>query len=57
MFDDPQSSQIRAPTGTGNSICKVICRPECFNDWRGRGYDDIVPAEVTETTPSGDTTT
>ena len=57
MFDDPQSSQIRAPTGAGNSICKVICRPECFNDWRGRGYDDIVPAEVTETTPSGDTTT
>ena len=25
--------------------------------WRGRGYDDCVPGEVTITTPSGDRTT
>ena len=34
------------------------CRGEdsdkkCFNDWRGRGYDDSVSGEVTKTTPSG----
>ena len=30
---------------------------ECFNDWGGRGYDDSVFGEVTETTPSGDRAT
>ena len=30
---------------------------EGFNDWRGRGYYDFVPGEVTKTTPSGDETT
>ena len=30
---------------------------KCFNDWRGRGYDESVPGEVTKTTPSGDRTT
>ena len=28
-----------------------------FNDWGGRGYDDFIPGEVTETAPSGDETT
>ena len=32
-------------------------RLEGFNDWGGRGYDDFVPGEVTETAPSGDKTT
>ena len=27
---------------------------EGFNDWRGRGYDDFVPGEVTKTALSGD---
>ena len=27
---------------------------ECFNDWGGRGCDDLVPGEVNKTTPSGD---
>ena len=30
---------------------------EGFNDWRGRGYDDFVPEELTKTVPSGDKTT
>ena len=30
---------------------------EVFNDWRGRGYDDFVPGEVTKTAPYGDRTT
>ena len=30
---------------------------DSFNDWRGRGYDDSVPGEVTKTIPSGDRTT
>ena len=30
---------------------------ELFNDWRGRGYDDSVPGEVTKTASSGDRTT
>ena len=30
---------------------------ECFNNWRGRGYDDSVPGEVTKTTPYGDRAT
>ena len=31
---------------------------ECFNDCGGgRGYDDSIPGEVTQTTPSGDRTT
>ena len=28
----------------------------CSNDWGGRGYDDSVPGEVTETAPSRDRT-
>ena len=28
-----------------------------FNDWGGRGYDDVVPGEVTKTASSGDRTT
>ena len=28
-----------------------------FNDWRGRGYDDFVPEEVTKIVPSGGETT
>ena len=35
----------------------VKCVQEGFNDWGGRGYDDFVPEEVTETAPSGDETT
>ena len=31
--------------------------PELFSDWRGRGYDDFVPGEVTKTPSSGDRTT
>ena len=31
-------------------------RPECFNDWWGRGYDDSFPGEVAKTTPSVDKT-
>ena len=30
---------------------------EGFNNWRGRGYDDFVPGEVTKTAPSRDRTT
>ena len=41
------------------SILTVVPRRgfECFNGWGGRGYDNSVPGEVTETTPSRDRTT
>ena len=32
-------------------------KSEKFNDCGGRGYDDFVPVEVTNTAPSGDETT
>ena len=34
----------------------VVPAGELFNDWEGRGYDNSVPEEVTETTSSGDRT-
>ena len=33
---------------------KESCITECFNDWGGRGCDDLVPGEVNKRTPSGD---
>ena len=38
---------------------QVLLKSNCegFNVWRGRGYDDFVPEEVTKTALSGDETT
>ena len=46
----------RVETGTERPLLLYIIY-EQFNDWRGRGYDDFVPGEVTKTAPSGDRTT
>ena len=40
-----------------SAVVVVLLVLECFNDWRGRGYDDSVPGEVTKTTPSVDRST
>ena len=44
--------------GGGVKGCPFRSTPiELFNDWGGRGYDDSVPEEVTNTAPSGVRTT
>ena len=46
--------------GVDCRVCRTWpmgARMECFNDWGGRGYEDSVTGEVTETTLSGDRTT
>ena len=42
-----------------DSACMMLiyCVHGAFQRLGGRGYDDFVPGEVTETTPSGDRTT
>ena len=59
---DTQDSQLKRAVRRENTRVHRVCndayeRFEGFNDWGGRGYDDFVPGEVTETPPSGDETT
>ena len=43
-------------SGTKEAYDELQAR-ELFNGWRGRGYDDSVPVEVTKTAPSGNRNT
>ena len=38
-------------------VLGVVVLMISWNGWGGRGYDDLVPGEVTKTTPSGERTT